>query len=172
MHERYTDETAYTLDNLEQLLDSNDATPDWVVDPTYLDRLVDMAEQRAAARGEDSALDESQVDCIITAEWQNFLQPEFGYSGDDANAVALGVVNPRASADRDAILFNDTAVVQTDWLRSGDGRKTQTRPYMDEEYDNAEEGEFWVPRGATDYVCIIALSDELVHGSPNLAEAM
>jgi hypothetical protein len=173
MKDYYTDETAYTLDNFKQLLEAHDSAPEWLVkDDEHLERIVNLAEQRAGARGEQSALEEGETECLLATDWHGWASDEFGFDGDESNQVALGVLNARASADRDAILFNDTVVVQTGWLRSGDGRKTQMKPYVDEEYDNSSEGELWVPRGAANYIAIIALSSELVHGTPDLAEAM
>jgi hypothetical protein len=173
MQDYYTDETAYTLDNLAQLLDSNDATPDWITDDGVLQRIVDAAEQRAATRGEQSAMDDTDPDCLLVTDWYNWASDEWGHDTDDTlNQVMLGVLNARASADRDAILFNDAVVLQTGWLRSGDDRRTQMRTYVDDDYADSDDGECWIPRNAAKYIAMIALSDELVHGTPNVTEAM
>lgn len=160
---------AYTDDNLDQILDANDSFPDYI-SATERERILDVARQRAAARG--SALDDTETDALIATDWGGFASGEFGFDNDEMNTVALGVLNERASAGKGATLFTDTVVVQDTWLTSGDGRKTQTKAYVDDEYDNADEGDMWVPNGAQDYICIVCLSNELLHSEPTAAEAM
>jgi len=172
MHERYTDETAYTIDNLEQLLNSNDAVPDWFCNRDILQRVVTTATSRAVSRGDESALEETDVECLIVTDWHSWNKNNFGFDDGSVNQVALGVINVRATAGNDAILFNDSVILQTGWLRSGDGRRKQAATYVDDDFDQSEDGELWIPRGAAKYMSIIALSDELLHGDPTIAEAM
>jgi len=68
-------------------------------------------------------------------------------------------------------------ILQTQWLRSGDGRVKQAEAYTDEEYAKRNDeydvsGNLWVPNGAQEYICIVELTDELLHGEAKLSEAM
>lgn len=162
---------AYDDDNLKQNVDANSSSPDWLSNPKVLERIIEHAKGRADARGEDSALDDSECECLITTNWSSFTE-DWGFSGGDANQVAVGIFNEEVSSGKQADLFTDVVVLQTDWLRSGDGRKSQAEAYMDESYDNADEGEMWIPNNAQDYICIIELTDELLHGEVQLSEAM
>lgn len=160
--------TAYTVDNLDDILESNTNVPQISADER--DRLLSLARRRAASRGEQNALEDNQTDCIITTDWTTFAQNEFGYdAGGDLNEFALGIFE-RATGN--ATLFTDTYVVQGGWLSTGDGRKSQLDQYVDDEYAQSDDGEMWVPKGAQDYVAIIRLSDELLHDAPTAAEAM
>lgn len=160
---------AYTESNLNQILDANDSFPEYI-DADARERLLTLAQSRAAARG--GPLEDEKTDTIIATDWGGFASGEFGFDGDDMNQVALGVLNYGASVGKGATLFTDVSVVQDGWLTTGDGRKTQTVEYVDEEYDNATPGNMWIPNGAQDYICIVTLSDELVHEDPTAAEAM
>lgn len=159
---------AYTFDNLFSIIDSNDSCPTPAHDE--LQRIVDLAERRAGARG--NALDDEKVDCLIATDWTGFAEGEFGYDNGALNQFAIGILNHTASVGKGATLFTDTYVIQNGWLKSGDGRRAQVEAYVDDDYDGAEEGEMWIPKGAQDYICIVALSKELVHDSPSAAEAM
>jgi hypothetical protein len=160
---------AFDDDHLAELVDANSSVPDWVDDPEVLQRIIEHAKGRAAGRGEESALDSTEAECLITTDWNSFTD-DWGYSDGDANQVALGVYKEGVGDNAD--LFKDTTIVQSDWLRTGDGRKTQSEPYEDEEFEQSDEGELWIPHKAQDYVAIIELSGELLHGSPNAADAM
>jgi hypothetical protein len=159
---------AYTTDNLQDILDANTNVPPIADDE--LDRLLQLARQRADARG--SALDDQQTDCLIATEWDGFAQDEFGYHNDTLNQWAIGVLNMSASVGKDATLFTDTYVIQDGWLQTGDGRYSKIEEYEDDTFDGAGRGEMWIPKGAQEYIAIIKLSDELVHESPDAAEAM
>jgi hypothetical protein len=162
---------AYSDEHLDDLLEANSSTPDWVTNPQVLERIITHAKGRADGRGEESALDNTKAECIITTNWSAFTD-DWGYDDGDANQVAIGVFNSDVSSGKGADLFTDTAILQTGWLRSGDGRKSQSEAYVDEGYDGANEGDMWIPDGAQEYVCIIELTDELLHGEPQLTDAM
>jgi hypothetical protein len=161
---------AYTVESLVEIIEANDS----VETPTNaeIERLLDLADTRAASRGETNALDESQTDCLIGTDWTSFAQDEFGYSGGKCNVWAFGVYESEISSGKGADLFSDTHVVQQGWLESGDGRMASLEAYMDDEYDNASEGELWIPSGAQQYICIIELGDELLHDDAAVADAM
>lgn len=162
---------AYTLDNLQDILDANSSVPDLTREE--IERLVDLAERRAGARGEQNALENAETDCIIATEWYNFAADEFGHDTEGTiNNVAMGVLDMRASVGKDATLFTDTYVAQNKWLESGDGRCTQVEQYVDDDYDDATPGNMWIPQGAQEYIAIVKLSNELIHGSPQAADAM
>lgn len=162
---------AYGSEHLEELLDTNDSTPDWLMNPETLERVLEHAQARADGRGEDSALDSTKAECIITTNWGAFTD-DWGYDDEKANQVALGVFDADVSSGKGADLFTDTVILQSGWLRTGDGRKSQSEAYLDEGYDAANEGDMWIPDGAQDYICIIELTDELLHGEPQLTDAM
>ena len=159
---------AYTRDNLEQILESNDSVPDWFLDGDVLDRVLTYARQRADS---ESALDGEGTDCLITTNWSSFTD-DWGYDDGNANQVAIGTFNHSVSVGKDAGLFNDTQILQSGWLLTGDGRKSQASPYVDEGYDGADTGEMWIPNGAQSYICIVELKGELLHGEPTADEAM
>jgi hypothetical protein len=161
---------AYTFDNLRQIINANDSCPSVADDE--LKRLVDLAKQRASKRGEESALDDTQTECIIATDWTGFASGEFGYDNGDVNQFAMGVLEEEVSAGKGATLFSDSVVVQRGWMETGDGRRAQVQQYEDEDYDNADAGEFWIPNSAQDYIAIVALGDELLHGEVELADAM
>jgi len=162
---------AYTLDNLQEILDSNSAVPDLTREE--VERLVDLAKRRADARGEQNALEDTETDCIIATEWYNFAADEFGHDSEGTiNNVAMGVLDMSASVGKDATLFTDTYVIQTKWLESGDGRCNQIEQYVDDDYDEATPGDIWIPQGAQEYIAIVKLSDELIHDNPQVADAM
>lgn len=161
---------AYTFDNLRQIINANDSCP--AVADDELKRLVDLAKQRASKRGEESALDAGQVDCIIATDWTGFASGEFGYDNGNVNQFAMGILEEEISADKRATLFNESVVVQRGWMETGDSRRSQVDQYEDEDYDNAEPGEFWIPKSAQEYICIVALGPELLHGEIELADAM
>lgn len=162
---------AYTKDNLQDILDANSAVPDDFGEAN-LDRLLTLARQRADARGEDSAFDGDKMDCLIGTDWTGFAGDEFGYDGGKLNHWAFGVLNVEASYGKNATLFTNVQVVQQSWLETGDGRKSQVQTYVDEDYDGADDGEMWIPDGAAEYIAIVALSPELIHGDANVADAM
>jgi hypothetical protein len=155
---------AYTADNFRQLLNANDDCPS--LSDGELQRLLDLAQQRASARGEP--LDDDQVDCLIATEWTGFTADEFGFDNGEANQFAMGVFEGDVSSGKGADLFNDTVVVQNGWLTTGDGRRSQIEEYVDDEYDGADTGELWIPNGAQDYIAIIAISNELLSGNAEL----
>lgn len=158
---------AYTQDNLAQILNANDSCQNFADDEVR--RLVDLAQRRAQARA-DSALDDGEVDCIIATEWSGFTQDKgFGFDNGQRNGVAMGVYTDESDA---ATLFEDTVVVQQGWLSTGDGRRSKVEEFQDESWDDATTGTFWVPNGAQPYLCIVALSNELVHGTTKVADAM
>lgn len=159
---------AYGDDNLAQILDANDSVPEWFSGEA-VQHAVDYAKHRASARGEDSALEDTETECLITTNWSSFTD-DWGHD-DGANEVALGILNERVSATTDAMLFNDTDILQTGWLQSGDGRRTQAERYVDKEF-GGDDGEMWVPKNAAQYLCIIKLDDELIHGDVQMVEAM
>jgi len=148
---------AYTVENLQEIINANDACPSLATGEVQ--RLVDLAKQRASTRDE---LEEDQFECLIGTEWSSFASDEFGFDNGDVNQFAFGVFEADVSAGKGADLFNETVVVQRGWLTSGDGRRAQIEPYMDDDYDNADEGEMWIPNGAQEYMLITALSEELL----------
>lgn len=162
---------AYTDENLRQILDANDSVPS--LNDEQFERLLDLARRRADGRGNsvDTGLEEHEHECLIATDWDSFAGNEFGYDGE-VNQFAFGIYDHDVSSGKGACMFTDTVVVQNGYLTTGDGRKTQFERYYDEDYDNANEGEMWVPRGAQDYIGIVALSTELLHGEPDLADAM
>jgi hypothetical protein len=162
---------AYTDDNLYDILTANDAVPD-EFGRDNLDRLLDIARARADARGEQNALDAEQSECLIGTDWTGFAGNEFGYDGGKLNNWAFGILEAEVSRTKNATLFTDTHVVQQSWLETGDGRKSQTKAYVDDEYDGANEGDLWIPEGAQEYIAIVILDPELLHGSPTAADAM
>jgi len=162
---------AYDTDHLTELVESNSSAPDWLSDAS-VERATTYAKERAKSRGEDSALDSGDTHCLIATNWSSFTD-DWGFSGGSANQVAIGTFNETAGDQAD--LFEDTEVLQTDWLRSGDGRKKQAELYEDDEVVsefNGSVGDMWIPHAAQDYICIIELTSELLHGEAELAEAM
>lgn len=162
---------AYTMDNLQNILGANDAISEKFGSES-LDRLMTIAQQRADARGEQNALESDQVECLIGTDWKGFAGDEFGYDSGKLNKWAFGVLEADVSQGKNATLFSNVQVVQQDWLETGDGRLSQLETYTDDDYDGANDGEMWIPDGAAEYICIVALSSELVHGEPDAAEAM
>jgi hypothetical protein len=161
---------AYSPDALQDCINANTSCPD--VGEDELERILDLAERRAQARGEDSALEDTETDCLVATDWASFAEDRFGYDASDfLNHFAIGVLDMRASVGKDATLFTDTYVIQQSWLHDGDGRRTQVEQYTDD-YEGNDGGDMWVPKGAQDYVAIIKLPDDLVHDEPALAEAM
>lgn len=159
---------AYDADHLAELVEANSSAPDWV-SGDVIDRIVEYAQQRAAARDEQSSLDADQTECIITTDWQNFTD-DWGFSSGSANQVAIGTYNSGAGSKAD--LFENAEILQTQWLRSGDGRSKQAAEYEDGSDYDGKLGEMWIPHAAQDYICIIELTGELIHGEPELSEAM
>lgn len=161
---------AYTKDNLQQVLDANDSSPDPPLE--QVERITDVAMTRAQSRDEDSALDDTEVECVIATTWHSYQTDEFGYHDDTVNRYALGTYSQEASLGKQADLFTDTVVLQQEWLSTGDGRMSRTERYVDDDYDDADDGELWIPEAAQEYIAIIALSDELLYGSPTVGDAM
>jgi len=165
---------AYDTDTLEEMVTSNDSSPQWLRG-NALERVVEYAERRADARGEESALDSADAECLITTNWSAFTD-DWGFDDGSANQVALGVFNEELSAGKGADLFTDVEILQSGWLRTGDGRKKQAAEYVDEEYSESSDynvrGQKWVPNNAQQYICIIELTGELIHGQAQLSEAM
>lgn len=156
--------TAYTAAEFRKMVNANDDCPPLA--DGEMQRLLDLAQQRVSARPD--GLDNDQVDCLIATEWTGFTADEFGFDNGDPNQFAMGVFEGDVSSGKGADLFNDTVVVQNGWLMTGDDRRSQIEAYMDDDYDNAEAGEMWIPNGAQQYIAIIALSDELVSNDPEL----
>jgi hypothetical protein len=162
---------AYDVDHLTEVVESNSSAPDWLTGEA-VERAAEYATQRAKNRGENSALDSGESHYLITTNWSSFTD-DWGFSGGSANQVAIGTLNETAGEQAD--LFEDAEVLQTDWLRSGDGRKKQAELYEDKEVVsefNGSVGDMWIPHAAQDYLCIIELTSELLHGEAELAEAM
>jgi len=153
---------AFDVDHLHDIIDSNDSAPDF--DNVAVERLVDIAQQRASARGEVNALSETQTDCLILTTWRDF---------DDGSldGCAMGVLEEEIREGKGATLFTDTVAVNRKWVENGDGRVTQLTPYNDDDFEKADEGDCWIPNGAQEYMCIVELSDELIHGEVTLADA-
>lgn len=161
---------AYDAEHLQELINANDSCPDVAIDE--VNRIVDLAERRAQLREEDSVYDATDTDCVIATDWTGFASGEFGYDNGEVNQFAMGVVNSDASSGKDATLFNETVVLQNGWLQTGDGRRSKVEKYEDEEFEKASVGDMWIPKGAQQYIAIIAIAPELVHGEPDLADAM
>lgn len=161
---------AYDDEHLLELINANSSCPDVAMDEVQ--RIIDLAERRAQLRGEKSAFDGDETDFVIATDWTGFASDEFGYDNGEVNQFALGVLNERASAGKAATLFNDTVVVQNGWLQTGDGRRAKVQTYEDTEFDKADEGEMWIPHSAQEYIAIIGISTELIHGEPSAADAM
>jgi len=168
--ETYTDETAYTVDNLQSLCDANDVAPD--ISDDEAQRLVELAQQRAESRGEESALDADTKEVLIATTWNGYASDNFGYDDNLLNKFALGELNVDVSAGKRATLFNNTVVVQQGWLQSGDSRRTKLRHYEDDDYDGGDVGDLWVANGAAEYIAMFELSSELIHGQTQLADAV
>lgn len=160
---------AFSADHLREVLNSNKRCPDFPRD--RVDRVVELAQQRASTRG-DSALDDDAQDAIVTTDWTNFASGEFGTNDTVVNTTAIGTFKPGPSRRSHASLFTNTMVVQEPWLRTGDGRRTKVTEYVSDDFEDATPGEFWLPDSAREYVAIVRLSDELVHGQPTVADAM
>lgn len=165
--------TVSSKDELLKTINGSDKCPD--IAPDEADRLIDMAERRAQLRGEESAVEKgvgTDPDCIISTDWTGFASGEFDYDNGHVNQFAMGVLKEEVSAEKNATLFHDTVVVQNGWLQTGDGRRSKVEEYHDEDFDKASPGSFWIPHGAQDYIAIIAISGEAIHGEPDLADAM
>lgn len=162
---------AYDDDHLEQLLDANDAAPDWVSDSETVERITEHARGRADGRGEENALSSTETECLIVTNWNSFTD-DWGFSDGTSNQAALGIYNEEASSGKNADLFTDVVILQSGWLKSGDGRLSQSEYYEDEEWDDATPGEMWIPVGAQDYICIIELTTDLIHGEPTIEDMM
>jgi hypothetical protein len=163
--------TAYDDEQLEDILDSNDSAPS--IDSEQFERIMELARMRARGRGDsmDDGLERDEYECLICTDWDSFAGNEFGYDGD-VNQFALGIYDHDVSASKGASLFTDVSVIQHGWLSTGDGRKTQFERYEDDDYEQAEPGEMWIPNGAQDYICIVVLDPELLYEDPGAAEAM
>lgn len=161
--------TAYTDDNLAEIIDANDSVPPWF-SGDVVQRAVDHAKQRAQARGEETALDDTEEECLIVTDWNSFTD-DWGFDDGTSNQAALGVLNEDISASKDATLFSNVDILQSGWLRSGDGRKTHAERY-EPDWDEGSTGEMWIPKGAQEYICIVRLSDELIHGEIQLEDAL
>lgn len=158
---------AYGVDHLRELVNTNDSCRDITISES--ERLVEVAQQRADS---NSALDDGEKHCLVTTDWHGFCLDNFGQdTSDSTNEFAIGTFDHGRTMGRDAILFNDTIVVQHGWLNTGDGRKTKVKRYTDD-FDGASMGEFWLPKSVEEYVCIIELSGEMIHGSVDVSEAM
>lgn len=161
---------AYDKEHLQELINANDSSPNVAIDE--VERLIDLAERRAQLRDEESTFDADDKECIIMTDWSGFAADEFGYDNGDMNQTAIGILNTQASAGKYATLFNDTVVVQNGWLETGDARRAKIEQYNDEDFEQASEGEMWVPDKAQEYMAIIALDPGLVHDDPKAADAM
>jgi len=149
--------TGYTVDNLNDMIASNDSCP--TLPSAQVERLIDLAEQVFGGNQFES---DGQVH-IVATDWGNFASDTFGTDTDDLlNQFALGVYDKDVSMGRDALLFTDTVIVQTNWLRSGDGRRTQIERFQPD-FEGADVGDMWVPKSVTDYIAIISIADELVY---------
>lgn len=163
----------YTRGQLDEIIEAHGAVDSLKARP--LKRLVDLARMRADSRA-DGVLDDEQTDCVIGTNWTQFGADEFGKNEGFVNQWAFGILDTAASVGRDATLFTDTQIVQQDYLSSGDGRKTKLRTYTDDDYDGAADGELWIPdkclpqRG--NYIAVVEIDNELVHGNATLEEAM
>lgn len=161
---------AFNKDHLVELIESNSSAPDWV-DEAVVERIISYARGRADSRGEESALDGND-DYLILTNWSSFTE-DWGFSNGSSNEVAIGSLNDEAGSKAD--LFENTDILQTAWLRSGDGRKKQAERYEDKEVIDefgGSVGDMWIPHNAQSYICIIELSGELIHGKAGLEEAM
>jgi len=97
---------AYDADHAEEVITSNGSVPDWL-DGAAVERIIEYARGRADARGEQSALDQSETECVIATNWHTFTD-DWGYSGGAANQIAVGVFNAEVSSGKQADLFTDT----------------------------------------------------------------
>lgn len=161
----------YVADQFADIISANSSAPAWLDQDGVTDRILEYARSRAHSRGEDSALDGDGTECFITTNWSAFTD-DWGFSGGSANQVAIGTLNEKASAAKQATLFEDVVILQTDWLRDGDGRKTQAETYIDSGWEDASRGDMWVPDNAQEYLCITELTGEVLHGEPTLTDAM
>lgn len=170
MEETYTDETAYSVDNLQSLCNANDLAPDLTGDEA--ERIVEIAQQRASSRGEESALDADTKEVLIATTWNTYASDNFGRDNNNLNKFAIGELNVDVSAGKRATLFNNTVVVQQGWLESGDSRRTEIEYYEDDEYGGSDVGDLWIANGAAEYIALFALSSELIHGKVSLSDAL
>lgn len=163
-------DTAHDIDELLELINDSGSCP--TIAREEAERIRELALQRATVRGEDSCLDGDVEECLITTDWEGFASGEFGYDNGEVNQFAMGEHNARVSKNAGASLFENTVVIQNSWLLTGVSRGSKTKDYNDAEFDGADEGEFWIPKSAQDYILIVILAPEFVHGSPDFADAM
>lgn len=158
---------AYSDDMLDDILDANDSAPSLSVEQR--DRLLDATETISGAMG---ALDDDNDWCLITTTWQSFCENNFGMDDNTVNRFAVGVHEADISSGKGATLFSNTRIIQQKWLQSGDNRRSQYKTYIDDDYEKANDGDMWIAKSAQEYLCIVELKDELIHGQPSLADAM
>jgi len=158
---------AFNLDMLEDIFEANDAAPS--IDEAEMERLIEVAQE---VSGADSTLDADNEWCLIGTEWQSFCKNTFGDDDGLVNRFAIGVHEADISSGKGATLFSKTRIIQHQWLKGGDGRRQKYCRYVDDDYEDANAGDMWVPRGAQEYMLIVELKPELLHGQATIAEAM
>jgi hypothetical protein len=158
---------AFNDDMLEDILDANDSAPS--LSDEERQRIIDVTETISGAMG---ALDSDNDWCLIGTTWQSFCENTFGTDDNVVNRFAIGVHEADISSGKGATLFSNTRIVQHKWLKGGDNRRSQYKTFIDDGYDDANEGDLWIPKSAQEYICIVELKDELIHGKPTLSEAM
>jgi hypothetical protein len=162
-------ETAYTVDNLQQLLDANEYAPPITDD--VVDRLVAVAQARVSA---ESAYDNVGPIDLVFGTWDNFCRETWGSSstdyGTEPNRFMLCTINEDVSENRDAWLCEEADVIQQGWLTTGDGRKSKLKhvDVSDTEFVD-DTRTCWCPK---EYLGRVSMSNELLTPEGTAADAM
>jgi hypothetical protein len=162
-------ETAYTVDNLHQLLESNQYAP--AVSDDIVDRIVEVTQARVSA---DGAYDDVGELDLVFGTWDNFCRDTWGSSstdyGTEPNRFLVCRINEDVSQNRDAWLCEDADVIQQGWLTTGDGRKSKLKHVDVSDTEFVDESRVcWCPK---EYLGRIALSNELLTPDGTAADAM
>lgn len=163
--------SAYTTDNLVELIEANEFGPH--ITEEMADRIIDLARRRTQARSENT-VEVGEKDFLVFTDWDSFCRDTFGSDGvgDDnvPNRYALCVPNFKVSSGRDAWLCKEAVAIQQGWLESGDGRRSSIEEVDQTDtsfHDDREE--FWAPK---EYTAMIGFGDDLVRQDPKVADAM
>lgn len=158
---------AFNVEMLGDIFDANDAAPS--VDEDEMERLIDVARE---VSGASNTLEAENEWCLIGTEWQSFCENTFGDDDGLVNRFAIGIHEADISSGKGATLFSKTRIAQQRWLKGGDGRRQKYCRYVDSDYEDANAGDMWIPKNAQEYMLIVELKPELLHGQASIAEAM
>jgi hypothetical protein len=178
--------TAYDEDHLMEVLNSNSNCRDFNTEE--VSRIAEFGKQRTMGRI-NGPMDDEPNDHVLTTDWHGFAKSEFGVDEVDeetssarqtdstvgrktVNDVVLAHPNEAMSDGKDAVLFEDAVILQSGWLSTGDGRRTQAEKYVSDDYDDATPGSLWIPRSALEYFVVVKLGDEMVRPQAKLSDAM